>query len=78
MVFFIPHFLVDCVHALSGVGVYFTPIPINIIDVSMSGCKTEVGAKGGKEVVGTEIFGFDGDADGGSGGGTDGGSVGDG
>ena len=37
----------------------------------MSGCKTEVGAKGGKEVVGTEIFGFDGDADGGSGGGID-------
>ena len=37
----------------------------------MSGWKTEAGAKGGKEVMETEIFGFGGDADGGSGGGTD-------
>ena len=64
MVLFIPHFLVDCVHALSGVGVYFTPLPINILDRPVSGCKREAGSKGGKEVVGTESFGFGGDADG--------------
>ena len=35
----------------------------------MSGCKTEAGAKCGKEVVRTEIFGLGGYTDGGSAGG---------
>ena len=29
----------------------------------MSGCKREGGSKGGKEIVGTESFGFGGEAD---------------
>ena len=53
MVLFIPHSVVDCGHAFSSVGVYFIPISIKIIDVPVSGCKMESGAKGGKKVVGT-------------------------
>ena len=64
MVLFIPHFVVDCVHALSGAGVYLTPLYIKIIYITVSGCKREAGSKGGKEVVVTESFGFGGDADG--------------
>ena len=64
MVFFIPHFVVDCIHALAGVGVYFTPLSIKIIDIPVSGCKREAGSKGGKEVVVTGSFGFSRDADG--------------
>ena len=71
VVLLFPHFLVGCVHALSDVGVYFTPFSINIIDVSVSRFKSEAGAKGGKYVVVTEIFVFGGNVDGGSGGGTD-------
>ena len=37
----------------------------------VSGGKTEAGARGGKEVVGTGRFGFGGDVDGGLGGGSD-------
>ena len=39
VVIFIRNFEVDCVHALVGVGVYFTPIPINIIDLTVYGLK---------------------------------------
>ena len=63
MVLFIPYFVVDCVHALAGVGVYFTPLSINIIDRPVSGCKREAGCNGGKDIAGTESFGFGGDVD---------------
>ena len=78
MVFFIPIVLVDCVHALAGVGVYCSPISIKIIYGPVSGCKREAGSKGGKEVVVTESFGFGGNVDVRSGDGTDEGGVEDG
>ena len=68
MVIFIRHFVGDCVHGIVGVGVYFTPIPINIIYLTVYGLKYEARGKGGNDVVGTESFGYGGDVDGGWGG----------